>query len=308
MRVRDVVFVLFLLGTVLLFWPVILVVMFVWHKQFNKRNIVRVGSGLSHLSFSCAETFDPAWWLCFPAISGHLQTLAVLLKTRGPEQRWHDMRTVLDTGGAQVGLWWKQGGGKNKDDASRAVVVIFPGLTGDAKSTYAVQMCRRLARTFRVVLACPRGCGDSTLGNRPYNARDARDHLAVLQHVHAKYPEAKVFAVGFSLGANLLVNCLADYSAELSFLSGAAALGSPWDLIRSSRVLETGISRLLFSASLADGLLDFYRRNEKEMQSFEFPKPLKAAKVGSVRLFDSAVTAPAAKYGEGCEKKGLFKW
>lgn len=87
---------------------------------------------------------------------------------------------------------------------------------------------KSLSKEFRVVLACPRGCGDSTLGSRPYNARDAKDHLIVLEHVHKRFPKSKIFAVGFSLGANLLVNALADYANHLDFVSGAAALGSPW--------------------------------------------------------------------------------
>lgn len=68
------------------------------------------------------------------------------------------------------------------------------------------------------------------------------------------------------------------------------------DLTRSSQVLESGLSKFLFSASLAEGLASFYKRNEGEMLSFRFPRPVLASSLTSVRSFDAAVTAPAAGY------------
>lgn len=62
-------------------------------------------------------------------------------------------------------------------------------------------------------------------------------------------------------------------------------------------MLEGGLSRALFSASLASGLADFYRRNEKAMSGFSFPRPVNIAQLTSVRRFDAAVTAPAGGYG-----------
>jgi hypothetical protein len=71
---------------------------------------------------------------------------------------------------------------------------------------------------------------------------------------------APVFALAFSLGANLLVNTLSDHgiriialfcllffpvfshcfllASSLSFVAGAAAIASPWDLMRSNKQLE----------------------------------------------------------------------
>ncbi len=134
----------------------------------------------------------------------------------------------------------------------------------------------------------------------------------MLRHVHELYPRAAVFALAFSLGANLLVHALADSAAELSFVAGAAAVGGPWDLLRSAEVLERGLSRLLFSAPLARGLVEYAQRNsEVSLFLFLFPclsppqdmrallggRPVDAARAGlSVRAFDELVTAPAGGY------------
>jgi predicted alpha/beta-fold hydrolase len=90
-----------------------------------------------------------------------------------------------------------------------------------------------------------------------------QDVVAVLQHVHATYPKAAVFALAFSLGANLLVHALADAPQQLSFVAGAAAVGGPWDLLRSAAVLESGLSRLLYSGPLARGLVQYAQRNHE---------------------------------------------
>ncbi len=70
-----------------------------------------------------------------------------------------------------------------------------------------------------------------------YNARATGDQVAVIEFVRQQHPHASaVFAVGFSLGANILINALADHPG---LVDGAVAVSCPWDLRRSSRyVLE----------------------------------------------------------------------
>lgn len=90
-----------------------------------------------------------------------------------------------------------------------------------------------------------------------------KDVTAVLRHVHELYPKAPLFALAFSLGANLLLHALSDDANQLSFLSGAGAIGGPWNLLSAADVLEKGLSRLLFSAPLARGLVEYAQRNAK---------------------------------------------
>ncbi len=294
MKLKQAAVVALVLMVVALWWPLILLASFVAHLFVRKKNVIRIGPQLEgRVTLSEAREFDPAWWVCFPGLAGYLQTFCVLFKRA--KTQWWDLRTVLVEGDARLGLWWRLG----KHGEQVPIVVIFPGLTGDGTSSYALTAIAELQDRYRVCLACPRGCGDSTVGRkRPYNARNALDHLAVLQHVHKKHPTAPVFALAFSLGANLLVNALSDYSSQLSFLSGAVAVGSPWNLMRSATVLESGLSRLLFSESLAGGLVHYYRRNRADLCCFPncaAPLDERAASV-SVRSFDALLTAPAAEY------------
>ena len=287
-------------------WPLIVAYLLLARFGGDRKRVatvVRVGENLAArgVSLPSARSFSPVWWLSGP-LGGHLQTVATLAR-RVPSGRWYDRRSALAVDSAVIGLWWREGvvprpSSSSSSSEDAPFVVVFPGLTGDAKSAYAVSAISRFASAgYRICLACPRGCGDSTLGTRPYNARNANDLCATLLHVRESYPRAPIYAIGFSLGANLLVNCLSDHAEELSFLAGAVVVCSPFDLTRSRHVTTRGISGLVFGPNLSRGLVDYYHRNLEALRKFpglvDSPDRLS---VGSVPEFDALVTCKAANY------------
>ena len=284
-----------LLIIVLPWTPLILILCYLAFKAIPQRTKVRAGRNVAHLVPPSAKRFTPHPLFCFPYLSGHVQTVAVLWKSFAP---WYDERTALECPDkSRLGLWWRLG----TFSKAHPIVVLFPGLTGDAQAPYAGTMANHLKSSFRVVLAVPRGCGDSTLGGTPYNARQSRDHYLVLLHVAKRFPDAPLLAIGFSLGANLLVNALYDYAEELSpLVRGAMCVGSPWDLERSSKHLEEGrINQWLFSKALADGLVEYFKRNKRDIEAqlgAEAAKHVRPKRLTSVRKFDERVTAPVGGY------------
>jgi len=65
--------------------------------------------------------------------------------------------------------------------------------------------------------------------------------------VRARFPEAPLFAIGWSLGANILVNYLGEEGAagRRTAIDAAASMCNPFDLVSCDRALEHGMVRLL---------------------------------------------------------------
>ena len=151
-----------------------------------------------------------------------------------------------------------------------------------------------------------RGNHDSQFGlpldNRNlYNARATGDQCEVIEHVHKTYPDAPVYAIGFSLGANILVNLLADHPG---IVDGAVVVSCPWDLRRSSKyVLENS---WLYSYAFGRALGNFATRNRDALLALYRQRtgddaPLRAflsRRATSVLEFDKAITSRVAGYND----------
>ncbi|XVF10316.1 hypothetical protein REPUB_Repub07fG0172200 [Reevesia pubescens] len=63
-----------------------------------------------------------------------------------------------------------------------------------------------------------------------YSASFIGDTHEVVEHAGSRYPEANFYAVGWSLGANILVRYLGQQESHACPLSGAATLCNPFNL------------------------------------------------------------------------------
>ncbi|KAJ0025507.1 hypothetical protein Pint_07765 [Pistacia integerrima] len=129
----------------------------------------------------------------------------------------------------------------SKDD-SIPIVVVIPGLTSDSDSAYIKHLVFCTAkRGWNVVVTNHRGLGGvSVTSDRFYNAGWTEDTREVVSYLHHEYPKAPLFAVGTSIGANILVKYLGE-DGEKTPLAGAVAICSPWDLlVPSSKICVHG--------------------------------------------------------------------
>eukprot|EP01006_Ploeotia_vitrea_P065633 TRINITY_DN93565_c0_g1_i1.p1 TRINITY_DN93565_c0_g1~~TRINITY_DN93565_c0_g1_i1.p1 ORF type:complete len:711 (+),score=315.53 TRINITY_DN93565_c0_g1_i1:89-2134(+) len=122
------------------------------------------------------------------------------------------------------------------------VVLVFPGNLGDTDAPYMTTMLCAIARKgWRSVIYVRRGCGENLLVNcRPQNYADDDDIKHVLRHVLSWYPDSPLFAVGFSLGGNVLARHLGKcgQAGQTSPILAAATLGNPWNLVGLSYWLK----------------------------------------------------------------------
>jgi predicted alpha/beta-fold hydrolase len=172
------------------------------------------------------------------------------------------------------------------------LLVLLPGLTGGSGDTY-VQHAVVAARSagIRAAVFNSRGTADSpVLTPQFYSASFTGDTRAVIAHVRQRFPHAaRVYAAGWSLGANILVNYLAE-EGESAPLDAAVSMCNPFDLTISNRHLESGFNRI-YDANLAASLRRIFARHTELWRTA--PPPLRPDLVPScrtIREFDDAIT------------------
>ncbi len=173
------------------------------------------------------------------------------------------------------------------------IVILFHGLAGSYKSPYIQGAVAALGSVgFLTVVMHFRGCsGKDNLKARSYHSGDTGDAKEFIKALHARYPEAKLFAVGYSLGANMLLKLLAE-EKENSLLTAAVAVSAPMLLDVSASQMNRGLSRFYQRLLLKDlnAALEkkYVRHDMQKLISLE-KKDIK--KLKNFRLFDEAYTA-----------------
>jgi predicted alpha/beta-fold hydrolase len=176
---------------------------------------------------------------------------------------------------------------------SAPLIVLFHGLEGNAQSHYASALLGRLAALgYRGVVPHFRGCGgEPNRLPRAYHSGDHQEVGAMLAAIRARVePDARVYAIGVSLGGSALLNWLgrAKGDAQKS-LAAAAAVSAPLDLMAAGLAIAKGLNFIYtryFLRDLKPKALAMARR---------FPGTLDAGRVRAVRSmwdFDDVVTAP----------------
>ncbi|KAK7404278.1 hypothetical protein VNO78_05042 [Psophocarpus tetragonolobus] len=227
----------------------------------------------------------------FPLLAAnrHLETIfaAVFRSVPDVTLRRHCLRT--QDGGA-VSLDWVSGDDRRLPSDS-PLVILLPGLTGGSEDAYVRHMLvRARSEGWRVVVFNSRGCGDSPVTTPQfYSASFLGDLRDVVSHVTCTYPNANVYAVGWSLGANILVRYLAQESHNCP-LSGAVSLCNPFNLVVADEDFRKGFN-IIYDKALSKALRKIFNKHILLFEDIggEFNIPL-AAKAKSVREFDDALT------------------
>lgn len=184
------------------------------------------------------QVFNPHPWFK----NAHLQTLWSRLAKYQPrvELFWQEL-TLPD--GDFVDLAWTAP--RATIAASHApLLVIFHGLEGSAKSSYADQlMLEAKQQGWHAVVMHFRSCsGRPNRTARAYHSGDTADARFFVQYLAHEFTAKPLYAAGYSLGGNMLVKLLAE-SPELPIVA-AAAVSAPLALAPSSQRINRGWSRM----------------------------------------------------------------
>jgi predicted alpha/beta-fold hydrolase len=135
-------------------------------------------------------------------------------------------------------------------DAPR--VILLHGLEGSSAAVYIQGLARGLSLAGMRVTAlnfrsCARDPGNGALlkTRRPrfYHSGETSDLDYLVDTLARRDPRAPLYAVGFSLGGNVLLKWLGEQGAR-SRIEAAATISVPYDLAAASRHLERGFARV----------------------------------------------------------------
>jgi predicted alpha/beta-fold hydrolase len=125
---------------------------------------------------------------------------------------------------------------------------------------------------------------------RFYHSGETTDTAFVLERISREFPDAPLALAGVSLGGNVLLKFLGERGDDLPpQLKAAAAISVPFDLSRSSKRINRGLSRLyqrFFIGSL--------RRKAQEKARL-FPDLAPISQIAAIRTledFDNLITGP----------------
>ncbi|XP_039838205.1 embryogenesis-associated protein EMB8-like isoform X2 [Panicum virgatum] len=238
-------------------------------------------------------------WLASP----HLQTLFLSISGRPPSFTYRrQLYTVRD--GGTIALDWLLASdledadscdeSSSKDDSTPLLVVI-PGLTSDSSAAYVKHLVFSMAsKGWNVVVSNHRGLGGiSITSDCFYNAGWTEDMREVVNFLHQEYPEAPLFAVGTSIGANIVVKYLGE-EGESTPVAGAASICSPWDLLVTNRFISRKLVQRCYDRALAIGLKGYAKLHQPVLARLANWEAITSS--SSIREFDRHATCVVAKY------------
>ncbi|MCH1923992.1 hydrolase [Shewanella sp. C32] len=225
-----------------------------------------------------ASQFRAPWWARNP----HVQTiLPVMTKHRLPKLQRQRLELA---DGDFIDLDWL-----TPHIAAAPTLVLVHGLEGSSQSHYArrmLQQCQRLG--LNAVVHHHRGCsGEDNRLPRSYHSGDTADLHATLSSIKQAAPQQPLWAVGYSLGGNMLAKYLAE-QGENCLLQAAAVVSAPLELAGCARKLEHGFSRI-YQRHLLRQLQRKMQLKQQRHPSLTMPD---LASLNTFYRFDDRITAP----------------
>lgn len=237
------------------------------------------------------QAFIPAKGL----MNGHAQTLYPALFRKQPTPKIVKERFELHDGDF-VECFWHNIDERQK---SQPIVILFHGLEGSFDSPYIQGVMHALARDgFASVIMHFRGC--SGVDNRlPYSYHSAKtdDAKQWIKEVAYRYPNSQLFAIGYSLGGNMLLNLLAECQQDTP-LTAAISISAPLQLDICADTINNGLSKIYqkyLMRHLRTSLLDKYKSHD--MQRYIGISQKEVKKLRTFWEFDDLYTAKINGFG-----------
>jgi len=219
----------------------------------------------------------------------HLQTLYATFFRKLTQPAFEIQRFEL-TDGDFVDCHWHC---KPSRKSTSPIAVLFHGLTGSYRSSYIQGIMLSLKKAgIASVLMHFRGCsGELNRTARAYHSGDTCDAKAWIASLQQQFPNSKLFAIGYSLGGNMLLKLLAEYR-DASPLSAAVAVSAPLQLEVSAATMQLGFARVYqqhLLKLLKQTLLVKYQYHD--YQTLIGLSVKQAKSISSIEQFDDLYTA-----------------
>ncbi len=225
----------------------------------------------------------------------HIQTTYASLFTRCPWGRkvqthnYEIEKFILSDGDFLEAYWYSK-----PELTNKPLVILFHGLAGSYKSPYILGMMRKLdSQGYNSVLMHFRSCsGVMNLKPISYHSGKTDDAKEFVLSITQRFPKAKLFSVGFSLGANMMLKLLGELGNKSPF-SASVSISAPMKLSLSSDTINSGLSKY-YQRYLLKNLNKLLKEkyDVHDMESLIGLKKDDVKKISSFWEFDEAYTAP----------------
>jgi len=152
----------------------------------------------------------------------------------------------------------------------KPMLVLLHGLAGGSNELYIRSVLKLLCldhpHRWDACVVNARGCAMSRITSGVlFNARATWDIKQFAQFAREKWPRRKLFACGFSLGANILVNYLAEEGVS-SPVDAAIVISNPWNLDISNAILKSSWLGLhLYMRVMGMSMRSLWQRHEEDI-------------------------------------------
>jgi predicted alpha/beta-fold hydrolase len=228
--------------------------------------------------------FKPPWW----AKNRHVQTIFPRFIQKRAKLDYRKQKLALPDGDF-VNLIWA--GDVKK---SSGLIAMFHGLEGSIRSHYINDMAANFVEQgYAVVLMHFRGCGgEQNATPRAYHSGETKDAWYFLNWLEQKFPESRKVAMGFSLGANMLLKLLSEQPRQ-KIVKAAMAVSTPFNLALCATIINQGFSKV-YQAYLLNSMVNNLLI---KMRNIDYGTLLKVTELQikqfkSFRDFDEHITAP----------------
>ena len=226
----------------------------------------------------------------------HIQTLYSSLFTRCPWGRsipthTFDVEKFELSDGDFIECYWYN---KRDKTNNKPIVLLFHGLTGSYKSPYILGTMSELDKNGYDSVVVHFRSSSGVMNKKPnsYHSGKTDDAMEFIKSLKVKYSQIKIFAIGYSLGGNVLLKLLGEIADELP-ICAAISISAPMQLDVCSNQMNRGFSK--FYQYLL--LKDLNRLLEKKYEMHDMKSLINLDKKDVKKLstfweFDDAYTAP----------------
>eukprot|EP00238_Polyblepharides_amylifera_P001392 CAMPEP_0196571718 /NCGR_PEP_ID=MMETSP1081-20130531/1844_1 /TAXON_ID=36882 /ORGANISM="Pyramimonas amylifera, Strain CCMP720" /LENGTH=434 /DNA_ID=CAMNT_0041888759 /DNA_START=318 /DNA_END=1622 /DNA_ORIENTATION=- len=238
---------------------------------------------------SLTRTYSPAAGVTNP----HFETIFAALFRSEPNVTYFREVVPMKGGGVvSIDSELDQGRRGSELSVTAPILLLLPGLTGGSQDAYVKHMFVDARKQgFRPIVMNSRGCGDGPVTSAQfYSASFTEDVRSIVNLHRRRYPAAAIMGVGWSLGANILVNYVGE-EGEACPLTSAVSLCNPFDLVLCNKAFEKGFSRL-YDFKLArklSSIMGQHRMLFEGMEDMGFDVA-GSVKCDTIREFDDRIT------------------
>jgi predicted alpha/beta-fold hydrolase len=188
------------------------------------------------------KPFKPSFFLK----NKHIQTLYASVFANFPfgrkfkKHNFFVQKFTLSDGDFIECYWYN----KPTNTTNKDIVMLFHGLGGSYKSPYIMGLVQELDKNGfeSVVVHFRSASGVMNKKAKAYHSGQSEDAKEFIKYLSQKYPNNKLFAIAYSLGANMLLKLLGE-SKENSHLSAAIAVSAPMLLDVCANSINRGFSK-----------------------------------------------------------------